>query len=151
VTVPPERQPFDGGPYLKAALICERMLEEKDNVLTPVRIIDRINVQARGAEAPETMPAGNIEFVIFTCLVAGEARGPVRLTLRIEPPSVVDSRVLWDGTFDFTAGPDQAHNLILKTRIEARSAGLYWIDALIEGRRITRMPLRVSYSRMSTP
>ena len=138
------------GPFVRAALICERMLEEKDGVLTPVRVIDRFSVQAQGAEAPATMPPSKISFVIFVSLAAGDARGGTNLSLRLEPPSVTDARMLWEGTLDFHAGPDQTQNLVLHTNVDARSAGLYWIDVLVEGRRATRIPLRVSYPRTLT-
>ena len=32
----------DYGPYLIAALICQKVLEEKDGVLSAVRIVDRL-------------------------------------------------------------------------------------------------------------
>ena len=38
-----------GGPYLHAAHFCEKLLTEKDGVLSAIRIIDRITVTASGA------------------------------------------------------------------------------------------------------
>lgn len=42
---------FATGPYLNAALICEKMLREADGVLSPIRIIDRytLNVVTSGS------------------------------------------------------------------------------------------------------
>ena len=42
----------DERPYLAAALMCERVLEEKDRVLSVIRIVDNYFVQA----SPEDLP-----------------------------------------------------------------------------------------------
>ena len=40
--------PFDQGPYLSAALLCEKVLEEKDGVKSAIRIIDRVTRTVTG-------------------------------------------------------------------------------------------------------
>lgn len=40
------------GPYLQAALLCERVMEEKDGVLSVIRIIDRLIHTALGPAGP---------------------------------------------------------------------------------------------------
>jgi len=46
------------GPYLQAALLCERVMQEKDGVLSVIRIIDRVIHTAMGPETPDTMGPG---------------------------------------------------------------------------------------------
>jgi hypothetical protein len=41
-----------GGPYIGAAFLCEKILQEKDGVLSAIRIVDRITHSAVGPEAP---------------------------------------------------------------------------------------------------
>jgi hypothetical protein len=49
-----------GGPWLQAAVFCEKVLIERDGVVSLVRVIDRIIITASGAAAPEKMPLTNI-------------------------------------------------------------------------------------------
>lgn len=139
------------GPFVKAAILCEHVLEEKDGVLTPVRIIDRVVVQATGIAAPETLPAGKVGFTFLLMLVAGAARGGVNFSVRLEEPSSITERVLWQGSLDFPGPDDQGHNLIITTELEVKSAGLHWLDVYVDQVRVTRTPLRVSYARTSAP
>ena len=50
------------GPFLQSALICEKVLQEQDGVLSAIRIIDRIyfvigpDGQLFGAAAPSRVP-----------------------------------------------------------------------------------------------
>jgi hypothetical protein len=44
------------GPYLAAAVFCEKVLQEKDSVYTLVRIVDRLIMHATGVNPPEKMP-----------------------------------------------------------------------------------------------
>lgn len=145
-----ERSPLPvDGPYLRAAFICEKMIEEKDGTKTPVRMIDRFRVQGNGPTAPADMPTGLLNFVVFVSFVQGEARGNVGVEIKLEPPSVVETKTLWAGTLDFAGGPGQGHDIVLRTELEVHEPGLYWIDVYAEGVRFTRTPLRVSYLRSS--
>ena len=53
---PPKPRP---GPYVCMALLCEKVLNEQDGVLSVIRVIDRITVsrRARGAHAPVCQPS----------------------------------------------------------------------------------------------
>lgn len=142
-------RPVDG-PYLRAAFICEKILEERDGVRSFIRRIDRIQVQASGPDAPDTMPSGRVGFTTYVSFVQGEARGNVNVEIKLEPPSVVDTKTLWAGTLDFAGGIGQGHDIVLNTRLDVTQSGLYWLDVYVEGERLTRTPLRISYVRSST-
>ena len=43
------------GPYV-TALLCEKILEEKDGIKTAIRIIDRLTHVRVGPDAPATLP-----------------------------------------------------------------------------------------------
>jgi hypothetical protein len=79
---------FDTGPFVNVAAFCERVLQEKDNVLSAIRIVDQINVQALGDVAPEDLPAGStIQSTLLVMLKAGDARGPQTIQVVIEDPA----------------------------------------------------------------
>jgi hypothetical protein len=60
VTIPtPKRKESNimetGAAYINAALICEKVLQERDSVLSVVRIIDRLTVTVAPDEAPKRL------------------------------------------------------------------------------------------------
>ncbi|HZU17306.1 MAG TPA: hypothetical protein VFD01_12010 [Candidatus Dormibacteraeota bacterium] len=80
------------GPYPSGAFLCERVLEERDGVLSAIRIVDRILVQGQappGAEAPP-MPSIGIGLMALIMLKNGAARGSRRLRLVPRAPSGLD-------------------------------------------------------------
>lgn len=76
-----------GGPYLAIAVLCEKVLQDKDGVASLIRIVDRVTVTAAGTEAPEEMPVVGLSYVMALAFKAGIARGKYLVTLRGESPS----------------------------------------------------------------
>lgn len=142
--------PLDG-PYLTAACFCERVLEEKDGVLSAIRIVDRVMIQGLaqpGAEALP-MPPIPISLVALVNLKNGAARGSRRLELNPRSPSGlklpgVSMPVLLEGE------DDRGINLRLQVYLQAQEEGVYWFDVLLDGQQFTRMPLRVVYQVVTT-
>ena len=139
---------FERGPYLQAALFCERVLDEKDGVKSIIRVIDRLQVRAAGHDAPDTMPEITTELVAFLAFKAGEAVGsvPIRITLT-RPSGVTDTDPIWHGTVHFEGGT-RGHNLTLKMRTRFTEAGPYWFDVYVGDRLATKMPYEVIYTAM---
>ena len=46
------------GPYITMATFCEKVLQEADGVLSVIRIIERVTLQANAAGAPAELPEG---------------------------------------------------------------------------------------------
>jgi hypothetical protein len=137
---------FDTGPFVNVAVFCERVLQEKDNVLSAIRIVDQINVQAQGNIAPEDLPAGStIQSTLLVMLKAGEARGPQTIQVVIEDP-VGGRREGPEQSVVFSPGPAGGVNLIIPLMMQLSSAGLYWADVLINRRLVSRVPLTVNYT-----
>src|SRR4051812_12789274 len=77
-----------GGPHLGLAVLCEKGIEDKEGVLSLIRVVDQITQTATGPDAPEQMPPfilGNLTMVIT--LKADKARGRYGLKIRPEDPS----------------------------------------------------------------
>lgn len=135
------------GPYVVAAVLCERVLEEKDGVLTAVRIVDRTTIAA---------PEGAELVVALTALISlkpGKAVGRYTIGLRPEAPSGMQLPAL-AAPINFEGGEgDRGVNLVLPLQMQAEE-GLYWFDVLwIDDRAstetvLTRMPLRVVWQPM---
>lgn len=136
------------GPYLGAAFFCQQVLNE-DGVLSAIRIVDRVIQHASGPEPPEAMPPLAIPIIALIILKSGEARGSMRVQLRPEDPSglqlpAAEQMVHFEGE-------ERGYNVVMNVNFVAEMPGLYWFDVLLDGNRITRIPLRVMYMPTRTP
>jgi hypothetical protein len=136
-----------GGPYIRVATLCERVLQEQDGVLSIVRVIDRITITASGPSAPQEMPPSNVSFFIVVMLQSGGVRG--RYNLKVVPvtPSGKLLRELSAGVL--LEGEDRGVNVVLNSQMVAGEEGLYWFDVFLEEQLLTRIPLRLLYQRVS--
>ena len=138
---------FERGPYLKTAVFCEHVLREADGVPSLVRIIDRIIHTRTGPEAPIEMPPISYNLKAFISLTSGEARGSHEVKIELEEPSglrkpSMASTVLFEGE-------DKGVNLVLDMASTFQHQGLYWFNIYLDDRLLTKMPLRVIYSRVT--
>lgn len=70
------------GPYLQMALFCDRVLQEKDGVLSVIRVIDRINVNVSDPAAPEQMPPIPISTNLVVGMKSGGGQGKANVKSR---------------------------------------------------------------------
>src|ERR1700730_425082 len=75
------------GPYLVAALHCERVLQEKDETISVIRMVDRIVVTVNALGSPETIPPTSVNLNALISLKSGSARGRGTVKWRVETPS----------------------------------------------------------------
>ena len=139
------RPPFADGPYLHAALLCERVLEEKDSVKSAIRIIDRVIRTAAGPSPPTEMEPFDYELTLFVAFKSGWARGPRELRIAGVKPSG-DSTPLFQGMLHFEGEEDRGVDLVARMRMRIAEAGIHWFEVDLEGVRVTRMPLRIVYN-----
>lgn len=136
------------GPHLAIAVVCEKVLQEQDGVLSIIRVIDRVTVSAVGADAPKEMPPTNLSFFVVVALKSGAARGRHTLALRPESPSGQQL-----GTMELPVhfeGEERGANVVANFILSADEEGLYWIDVLFADELLTRVPLRVLYAPQRT-
>lgn len=139
------------GPFLQVACLCERVLEEKDGVLSAIRIVDRITAQAQlppGTPAPQ-MPPIPISLWVLVTLKAGKARG--NYTLHIVPRTPVGLKMAGPSVPLLLEGDDdRGVNLRLNLNFVAPEQGIYWFDVVLNDDLLTRMPLRVIFQPLTT-
>jgi hypothetical protein len=138
-----------GGPYLNAALLCEKVLIERDGVITAVRLIDRVIVMAvsSGGSVPEDLPPSSVSFQLLIVLKSGVYKGTAPIRLVIHTPS--DKEIGESSTDAFFEGDDRGINLVSPLQFQVSEDGLYWISVYCAGELKTRIPLRVVYQRVS--
>ncbi len=138
--------PLGGGPYLAAALFCEQVLDEKDNVKSLIRVIDRLMVQASGREVPDAMPPITRDLVAVLIFKSGDARGTVPVTIRLTRPSgITDPDPVWQGTI-LMEGGIRGSTLVLRTRTAFQEPGPYWYSVYVGDQLSTKMPFEVIYT-----
>ena len=136
--------PFEGGPYLAAAILCEKILVEADGVKSAIRIIDRINHTVVGPDPPKAMEAFDYQLNLLLKFKSGMARGPMSLEVRFMKPSG-ESPSPTRQTVNFEGEDDRGVDIIANLQLKLDQAGLHWFDISLEGERVTRVPLRVVY------
>ena len=100
----------EGRPYLAAAFLCERVLEDKDRVLSAIRIVDTFVVPQQAGTIPADIRPG----FSFTVLLSfkrseGDSSNKHQATVRIHTPSgkplKIEGRDLPEPTFAFVFEP----------------------------------------------
>jgi Family of unknown function (DUF6941) len=135
------------GPYLTAALLCEKVLQEKDGILSAIRIVDRIIATAQGSQPPEQMPPVPVNITALLMLKSGEARGSYTVKIQPVAPSGFKSpEVSWP---IYLEGEDRGANIVLQIVFQAKEEGLYWFEVSFKDELLTRIPLRVVYQRLA--
>lgn len=135
-----------GGPYLTAALLCEKVLQEKDGIVSAIRVIDRIIATAQGSALPERMPPVAVNVSVLIMLKSGDVQGSHTIKVQQVAPSGFRSPHLsWP---IYLEGDDRGANLIVQVAFEAKEEGLYWFDVYFKDDLLTRIPLRVVYQRL---
>ena len=143
-----EATPKPTGPFLRAAFFCEKVLIEKDNVKSFVRMIDQITHTHAGPDAPESLASFTYPFTLYVSLKAGTANGRCNYTLRMELPSGLSSTIA-TGSMNFPGAPNQGVDLISPMQLQFEHEGVYWFEFEVDGIVLTRMPLHVLYQRIT--
>ena len=130
------------GPFI-SALLCERVLDERDGVKSAIRIIDQISRQAFGT-LPATMESFSYFLGLIVRLKAGAARGTYQVDVQIRKPSNVIFAEMNQAVH--LPGPEDAgQDLVFNMNLEIDEVGTWWFDVLLNGERWTRVPLRIVY------
>jgi hypothetical protein len=137
--------PDPGGPHLQTALFCERVLQERDGVVSAIRVIDRVFFRTDPDGQPITRQHPITLLITFK---AGSARGSYTVKVEREKPSGERAPVLQAPVF--FEGEERGVNLVVDTAFEPDQQGLYWFDVFFEDARVTRIPLRAIYQQLPT-
>ena len=136
--------PFESGPYLSAAFLCEKVLTESDNVKSAIRIVDRVTHTVVRPDPPPTMEPFEHQLVLYLRFKSGSARGPMSLEVRFTKPSG-ESPTPLQQTINFEGEDDRGTDVVGNMNLKLDLAGLYWFDVYLDRERLTRIPLRIVY------
>lgn len=143
-----ESSPFERGPYIQVAAFCERVLTEGDGVKSLIRIVDVVNHSVSGPSAPQEMPEFHYPLHMVLIFKSGTAHGRHDITITPElpsgetlPPLTTSIRLEGEGRGVAVTGPMD---------MPFSKEGLHWFNVRFDDQIITRMPLDVRYSRLTT-
>ncbi len=144
------------GPLLLAALICERVLQEKDGGISVIRLIDQITVGVAVRGIPpmsSTEVAQAVVVAPFACSILlvfkGGRLGSQHVAQVIGhspdgPPREFDPAPFVVGSLVEGVPPGQ--NVVMQLQLVLQKEGVYWFEVRLDGRRITATPLRVAFA-----
>jgi hypothetical protein len=131
-------------PYLKLGTICERVLQEKDNVLSLIRIVDQFTVTITGKEPPDQLPRGFKPLTIIMSWVGG--LGSHEAAFNIISPGGETQRSPQSWSFTLNA-INQGHNIIVTLPVSIVKEGVYWIEFILNDQVKSRIPFQILYER----
>jgi hypothetical protein len=135
------------GPYLKAAVLCESVIEDKQGVLSLIRVVDRVIAGASGPGAPAAMPKFNHRLMAVVMMTSGEFNGTAEISLTMQNPAGIRQPIGTTGVL--FEGQDRGANIVAELNMSLEIEGLYWIEVHLGEELLTRVPMRVVYSRQS--
>jgi hypothetical protein len=127
-------------PLVAVACVCERVLQEKDNVHSIIRIVDTLNLEVPATLPPNVRPP--VPVTVYVSLKGGEAAGSHVIALVLRSPSGKRSHAFdWRVSFE---SPEQGANAMLNLTItEPQFEGLYWIDVMWKDEVLTGIPFKL--------
>ena len=134
-----------GGPFVKSALLCEKVLHERDGVLSYVRVVDRVVRTDQRPDAPEGLAPFQHSLVAALSFVSGDARGRHTVTLELEPPSGL-KKSLATVDLQFEGGHKSAA-IAAQLNLTIDTEGVHWIHVSLDGEPVSQIPLEVVYQR----
>jgi hypothetical protein len=134
----------EGGPFLQAAFICEKVLTEADGTVSAIRIIDRFFITpGPGQLAAAAMPAVVMSHTLFVTFKSGTAHGRFTAKLVFRGPSGLKLQEV--SVPVLLEGEERGANLIIPYQIQVDQEGLYWFDVYLNEKLMTKIPFRVIY------
>lgn len=143
--------PNELGPYLSSAIICEKVLQERDGVTSAIRIIDRLTHTIPGSNI-DVMDPFSYQFFLLLGFKSGEALGNYQISIQpIKPEGDVKIPAA-NYTVNFEPPADRGAGICAVMQITFDVPGLWWFDIYLTElsgpkriRRVTRVPLRIVY------
>lgn len=137
------------GPHLQAAVLCEKVLESKEGVLSLINIVDQITQTTTGPEPPKDLPPFILQDVsLVIMLKADQARGRYAIKVRPQDPSGRDLPEV--ETPVQLEGANSGVNIVSPLQLAIEMEGTYWFSIYFmasseKEQLLTRMPLKVMY------
>jgi hypothetical protein len=132
------------GPYVQAALLCERVVQESGGRVTIVRLLDRVVVRTAVAASPAQIRPTIVSCHAVVILKTGSRPGNYKLRLVLTSPT---KRKLREFSVDINLPDeeDKGVNIVMPIQFEAKEEGVYWFEVRLDGEELplTKTSLRL--------
>ncbi|MDT4953581.1 MAG: hypothetical protein QOJ02_1719 [Acidobacteriota bacterium] len=129
-------------PYLLSAVFCEKVLDEKDNILSAIRIIERLTVEFIQPVPPDPSPV-MIETMILIKFATVGIEGEYNLHLKMRNPAGKESELVSLPIIVKTENP--GFNFKASVSIGLTVEGFYWLLVYLDDKFFTQTPLEVVF------
>ena len=125
--------------------MCERVLQERDGVLSFIRVIDRVT---HTVPFDRSSPEEEFTYTVFVAAtwISGDAKGrhEVSFTLERHDGLVTDFGPTFDIHFE---GANRGPGVVFQSELTLKHEGLHWLAVRLDKETQTFMPLEVLYQR----
>ncbi len=134
-------------PKMLTALICDRLLIERDDSVSAIRLIDQYTVALAGDDAPESMPMAPLRFSALAVFRSEGAKGMFNVSMtHVSPSGVRADPMSVEMTLESDA-PQSGVNNIFDVQLVTDEPGVHWLVVELDGIAQGRIPLSVVYRR----
>jgi hypothetical protein len=133
---------FPEGPYLAMACLCEHILEEKDNVMSAIRIVDRYELTVPSEAVDNSDAVFPLDINGLISFKSGGFKGQKELTITLINPSGEKPGNPFKAQLRFE-GNEHGANVKLRFTLPAKEQGVYWLNIELDGELMSRIPLRI--------
>jgi hypothetical protein len=134
-------------PHIAAALICEKVLQESDGVISAIRLVDTLYfgfVLAPGAVVPDPPPPIQVSFTALVIVKAGDALGSQKIRIAIVNPrgAPVGEPAVFEPYFE---QPESGANFVVNVGLQTNELGRYWLEVYSgsDAKPLARTPFRI--------
>jgi hypothetical protein len=140
----------EDGPFVTAALICERVLREDDGALSAVRMVDMVTLTPIDEPIPEGTAAlaTGLRLFLLVSFKGGVLGSQHVLTVIGHSPSGASETFPPSAAELNTTVPGAApgFNVIVHLQMGMKSQGVYWFEVRLDDRKVTAVPLLVAFA-----
>jgi hypothetical protein len=129
-------------PMLSVAAFCTKVLEGRDGLMSGIRFFDQITVPVSADRDPESREPISLWALIGFKAESFEGEHVLRLVMQAPTGKRKEiGRMTMRHPRHVTS-----INHRIQLALKIKSEGLFWVDVILDGKRYTRMPLRVSFA-----
>jgi hypothetical protein len=133
------------GPHLLMAVLCQRADQDQYGSLNVINVLEQLVVGSDDPSAPAEFPGFRLESQLVVQIASGNKRGDATVTIQpIDPMLQRLELVSQEVRF---SGEDHRVTIVSNVSLDVEHTGIYWFNVALDGKVLTRIPLRIGYHR----
>ena len=133
------------GPHLLMAVLCQKADQDQYGSLNVINVLEQLVVGSDDPNAPAEFPGFRLESQLVVQIASGNKRGDASVT--IQPIDPVLNRLDAVSQEVRFSGEDHRITIVSNVSLDVEHTGVYWFNVALDGKVLTRIPLRIGYHR----